>query len=71
MPRLVLGADAEMRPGLATRLEPRDEVLARLDRSHVDLIASHAAFRAKRAATLHGACKGGQLGHPPRCKSIA
>src|SRR5262249_39143323 len=44
---LVLGAESETRVGLAARLEPRDEILARFDRSHVDLVASHAGFRRK------------------------
>src|SRR5262249_54615338 len=44
---LVLGAESETRLGLAARLEPRDEILARFDRSHVDLVASHAGFRRK------------------------
>ena len=39
---LVLGADAELRLRLAARLEPGDEFVARLDRGHVDLVASHA-----------------------------
>ena len=59
---LVLGADAKVRPGFAARLEPRDEILARFDRCHVDLVASHGVVREKRAATLHGGCKRGQLG---------
>ena len=63
---LVLGTDAKLRLGLAARLEPRNEFLARLDRRHVDLVASHAGVPTERAATLHGACKGEQLGHAPR-----
>src|SRR5262245_20584613 len=58
---LVLGTEAELRSGLAARLKPRDEFLARFDRRHVDLVASHTAVPTKRAATLHGGCKGGQL----------
>src|SRR6516225_5389051 len=58
---LVLGTEAELRSGLAARLEPRDELLARFDRRHVDLVASHTAVPMERAATLHGDCKGGQL----------
>src|SRR5262245_33755786 len=58
---LVLGTEAELRSGLAARLEPRDELLARFDRRHVDLVASHTAVPTERAATLHGDCKGGQL----------
>src|SRR5262249_30747596 len=58
---LVLGTEAKLRSGLAARLEPRDELLARFDRPHVDLVASHTAVPTERAATLHGDCKGGQL----------
>src|SRR5437660_11913020 len=58
---LVLGAEAELRLGLAARFEPRDKLLARLDRRHVDLVTSHAGIRQERAATLHGSCAGGQL----------
>src|SRR5262252_6514004 len=58
---LVLGTEAELRFGLAARLEPRDELLARFDRRHVDLVASHTAVPTERAATLHGGCEGGQL----------
>src|SRR5262245_27612368 len=58
---LVRGTEAELRSGPAARLEPRDELLARFDRRHVDLVASHTAVPAERAATLHGGCKGGQL----------
>ena len=58
---LVLGADAELGLRLAPRLEPRDQVVARLDRRHVDLVASHAeGFRRKKSATIHGRCAGGQ-----------
>ena len=49
---LVLGADAELRPRLAARLEPRDEIVARFDRSHVDLVASHADFPAGKGRDL-------------------
>src|SRR4029077_19428369 len=38
---LVLGADAEFRPGLAAVREPRDEIVARFDRRHVDLVTCH------------------------------
>src|SRR6516165_3991053 len=58
---LVLGTEAKPRSGLAARFKPRDEFLARFDRRHVDLVASHAAVPTERAATLHGGCKGGQL----------
>src|SRR5260221_172198 len=58
---LVLGTEAEPRSGLAARFKPRDEFLARFDRRHVDLVASHTPVPTERAATLHGACKGGQL----------
>ena len=47
----VLGADAKLRLWLAAFGEPGDKFVARLDRPHVDLIASHAGFRAERAAT--------------------
>jgi hypothetical protein len=39
---LVFGADTELRLGLAARLEPGDEFVARLDWGHVDLVTSHA-----------------------------
>src|SRR5215468_3313386 len=58
---LVLGTEAELKSGLAARLKPRNELLARFDRRHVDLVASHTAVPTERAATLHGDCKGGQL----------
>src|SRR5215475_5357325 len=45
---LVLGTEAELRSGLAARLEPRDELLARFDRRHVDLVASHTAVPTAR-----------------------
>jgi hypothetical protein len=48
----MLGADAEHALGLATRLEPRDQFVARVDRRHIDLIASHAGIRRKKVATL-------------------
>ena len=58
---LVLGTDAEIRLRLTPRLEPRDQVVARLDRRHVDLVASHAeGFRRKKSATIHGRYGGGQ-----------
>src|SRR5712691_13229510 len=44
---LVLGADAEPRLRFAARFEPRDELVARLDRRHVDLVTGHAGFRRK------------------------
>src|SRR5262249_56058823 len=47
---LVLGTEAELRSGLAARLKPRDELLARFDRRHVDLVASHTAVPTKSAA---------------------
>jgi hypothetical protein len=50
---LVFGADPEFVPRLAARFEPGDEFVARLDRGHVDLVTSHAGYRAKRAATLN------------------
>src|SRR5262249_20530241 len=58
---LMLGTEAKPRSGLAARFKPRDEFLARFDRRHVDLVASHTAVPTERAATLHGGCKGGQL----------
>src|SRR6476620_11732949 len=39
---LMLGTDTKLRLGFAARFEPRNEFLARLDRRHVDLVASHA-----------------------------
>jgi hypothetical protein len=62
---LVLGADAKLRLGFAARFEPRDKFLARFDRRHVDLVAGHADVPTERAATLHGAHKGGQLADAP------
>ena len=53
-----------LRLRLAARLEPRDELVARLDRRHVDLVTSHAGLPAKRAATLHGRRAGGQCSTP-------
>ena len=50
---LVLGADAELLLRLAARLKPRDQFVARIDRRHVDLVASHAGFRRKKVATLN------------------
>src|SRR5437667_6000464 len=50
---LVLGANPEARLRLDALFEPADEIVAPLDRRHVDLIASHAGVPAKRAATLH------------------
>jgi hypothetical protein len=38
---LVLGADAELGLRLHALLQPRDQLVARLDRRHVDLVASH------------------------------
>src|SRR6185295_8650722 len=38
---LMLGSDTKLRLGFAARFEPRNEFLARLDRRHVDLVASH------------------------------
>jgi hypothetical protein len=46
----VLGADTELCLRLAAFREPGDEFVARLDRPHVDLVASHAGSRAGRAA---------------------
>src|SRR6476620_9504133 len=39
---LMLGTDTKLRLAFAARFEPRNEFLARLDRRHVDLVASHA-----------------------------
>ncbi len=57
---LVLRADAELRPRLAARFEPRDQLVAGFDRCHVDLVTRHAGFRPEGAATIHGSCEGGQ-----------
>src|SRR6202030_1425447 len=38
---LVLGAEAKLRLRLDAGLEPRDELIARLDRRQVDLVTSH------------------------------
>ena len=51
----VLGADAKLRFGLAALLEPRDQVVARAQGRHVDLIAGHAGFRCRKGRDLtHG-----------------
>ena len=39
---LVLGADPPFRLRLAARFEPRDELVARRDGRHIDLVTSHA-----------------------------
>src|SRR4029077_8204509 len=53
---LVLGAGAKLRPRLAARFEPGDEFVARLDGGHVDLVTSHASFRAEKGRDVkHGA----------------
>ena len=44
---LVLGADAELFRRRASRFEPGDEFVARLNRRHVDLVTSHAGVRQK------------------------
>ena len=49
---LVLGADAEFFLRLATGGKPRDQLVARFDRRHVDLVAGHQQFRQKKVATL-------------------
>ena len=54
---LVLGADAELRLRLHARFEPRDQLVARFDRRHVDLVASHAGGSGERAATLPAAAR--------------
>ena len=59
---LVLGPDAELRLRLHPCLEPRDELFARFDRRHVDLVTSHKGVPTERAATIHGGYQGGQLG---------
>ena len=52
---LVLGADAEFRLRLAARLKPRDQLVARVDRRHIDLVAGHAGVPAKKGRDLnHG-----------------
>src|SRR5665647_2849125 len=45
---LMLGADAELRPRLATRFEPGDKFVARLDRGNVNLVTSHASVRQEK-----------------------
>ena len=47
---LVLGADAEFRLRLHAFGEPRDELVARFDRRHVDLITSHDQSRLRAPA---------------------
>ena len=54
---LVLGADAKLRVRPAARLEPRDQLLARLDGRHVDLIAGHSALPAKGRRTYTAAAR--------------
>src|SRR6476619_4238177 len=44
---LMLGTDTKLRLGFAARFEPRNEFVARLDRRHVDLVASHAGVPTK------------------------
>jgi hypothetical protein len=44
---LVLGADTKLSLRLDAGFEPRDELVARRDRRHVDLVTSHAAIPAK------------------------
>jgi hypothetical protein len=44
----VLGADAELFFRLAARFKPRDKLVARLDRGHIDLITGHAEFRHRK-----------------------
>src|SRR5262249_43496667 len=52
---LVLGADAELRSRLAALLEPRDKLVARVERRHVDLIAGHRVPSGKKGGDLtHG-----------------
>ena len=52
---LVLGADAEFRFRLAARRKPRDQLVARADRRHVDLVAGHSGVPAKKGRDLnHG-----------------
>ncbi len=75
---LMLGADAEFRLRLAARFEPRDELVARFDRRHIDLITGHAEFRRKKVATLitrraKGQCFGQahQLSRPSRSQRTA
>src|SRR6266699_1171143 len=49
---LVLGANPEARLRLDALFEPADEIVAPLDRRHVDLIASHAGVPAKKGRDL-------------------
>src|SRR5690349_5272495 len=42
---LVLGADPELFLTLAARLEPRDELVARFDRRHINLVTGHKEVR--------------------------
>jgi hypothetical protein len=50
-----------MRLRLAARGEPRDEVVARLDRRHVDFIAGHSGGSVgQRGANIHAPAAQGQ-----------
>jgi hypothetical protein len=64
---LVLGADAELRLRPHPGCEPGDELVARLDRRHVDLIACHAGSEPKgRELTLRLAASAmPDIGSPP------
>ncbi len=66
---LVLGADPIVRLRLAAFLEPRDELVARLDRRHIDLVTSHFGYElcgtvVKGAGPYTGATREGNGGGP-------
>src|SRR5262249_27096545 len=67
---LVLGAEAELRSGLAARLEPRDELLARFDRRHVDLVASHTAVPTKGPRPYTATAREGNWCQTSRCEAL-
>src|SRR5207244_10938699 len=54
---LVLGADPKLRLGLAAGFEPRDQLLTRFDRRHVDLVTSHSVIPEKGRGPYPGAGK--------------
>src|SRR5215469_4586601 len=63
---LVLGTEAKPRSGLAARFKPRDEFLARFDRRHVDLVASHTAVPTEKGRDLTRGLQGRAIAVTPR-----
>ena len=47
---LVLGADPKLLGRLLAGGEPRDQLVARFDRRHIDLVTSHAVLQSRREA---------------------